>query len=120
MEVRNILNQVTEAYGKNFRTAPTQDGEPRVRERTAPARQAEAQAPERANPLAQLAEPLERFMTSIGVDIKININEDTGEMQAVVRDASGEKVIRKIPSDEVLRLAASIREMNDHYLDRAL
>jgi flagellar protein FlaG len=70
--------------------------------------------------LLRLTEPVERFMARVGVEIKFTVHEQTGQVQAEVRDASGEKVLRKVPADEVLRLAQSIREMSERVMDKAL
>lgn len=120
MEVNEALQTVAKTYGKNFRI----DNENTRRrfgqgpETQKPAEAAEA--PERSAVLERTVQPVERFMQSIGVEIKFHLHEETGEMQAEVMDPAGEKVIRKIPSDEILRLAASIKEMSDHFLNKAL
>ena len=67
-----------------------------------------------------IAEPIEKLLKSVGVELKFNIHEDTGEVQAEVRDADGEKVIRKIPPDEQLDLAASIKKLSTVFLNRTL
>ena len=67
-----------------------------------------------------IADPIEKLLRSVGVELKFHIHEDTGEVQAEVRDADGEKIIRKIPPDEQLDLAASIKELSTVFLNRTL
>ncbi|MCK9238972.1 flagellar protein FlaG [Desulfocurvus sp.] len=107
---------VARVYGKNQQRP--QEAAPRREAET----DAEASTPESetAAALMRLAEPVERFMSKVGVEIKFLVHEQTGQVQAEVRDASGQKVLRKVPADEMLRLAASIREMSDRFMDRAL
>ncbi len=120
MEVNDIVNATAQAYGKNFRI----DGEgtrSQAARGASTRKTAEAADPQdRGTVLEKVVQPVERFMGRIGVEIKFHVHEETGEMQAEVMDPSGEKVLRKIPSDEILRLAASIKEMSDHYLNKAL
>jgi flagellar protein FlaG len=59
-------------------------------------------------------------MSSIGVSLKFNIDERTDMVQVEVRDPETDKLIRKIPADEMLDLAASIENMVGLFLDRAL
>ena len=59
-------------------------------------------------------------MASIGVSLKFNIDERTDMVQVEVRDPETDKLIRKIPADEMLDLAASIENMVGLFLDKAL
>jgi flagellar protein FlaG len=65
------------------------------------------------------AQGVEKFMLNLGVDLKFRVS-DSGDIQAEVRQADGEKLIRKIPPDEVMELAESIRRMSGAFLDKAL
>jgi len=123
MEVMSVTSgaeaarSATKAYGKGARV----QGILARRERETGSGIAEGAAQsESGASLLRLAEPVERFMSSVGVEIKFHVHEQSGEVQAEVRDASGEKVLRKVPADELLRLAASIREMGEHFLSKAL
>ena len=78
--------------------------------------QAQASAGSRVQ---DFAAGVEKFMLNLGVDLKFNVS-DSGEIQAEVRQADGEKLIRKIPPDEVMELAESIRRMSGAFLDKAL
>lgn len=106
----------TTAYGNSYQVKRTvATGKPENGVDTSRAETTSA-----AKALEKLAEPIEKFVQSVGVDIKLNVDHDTGVIQAEVRDPSGEKVIRKLPSDEMLKLAASIREFSEHMVDRSL
>lgn len=116
MDYATIQVATTEGYGNNFRIqkdAGTQlrptaqnSGEPRPAENQTSSSRA-------ADRLLKLTAPVEQFMLSVGVSIKFHINEETEQIQAEVRSADGEKTIRKIPSDEIMKLAASIKELAD-------
>ena len=70
--------------------------------------------------LQHLTEAVDSYMASIGVSLKFNIDERTDTVQVEVRDPETDKLIRKIPADEMLDLAASIENMVGLFLDKAL
>lgn len=70
--------------------------------------------------LQHLTEAVDSYMTSMGVNLKFNIDERTDMVQVEVRDPKTNKLIRKIPADEMLDLAASIENMVGLFLDKAL
>ena len=70
--------------------------------------------------LQHLTEAVDSYMASIGVSLKFNIDERTDMVQVEVRDPETDKLIRKIPADEMLDLAASIENMVGLFLDKAL
>ena len=47
----------------------------------------------------------------MGVELKFHIHKGTNKIQVDVIDPEKNKVIRKIPPDELLNLAASIEQM---------
>lgn len=57
-------------------------------------------------------------LASQGVALKFSISEESEELQVEVRDATSDKVIRKIPSDEVVRLSRSIKDMAGVLMDK--
>lgn len=79
--------------------------------------QIEAQS-SRTGQVADFTAGVEKFMQSLGVQLSFNVS-DSGDVQAVVSQADGGKVIRKIPPDEVLELAESIKKMTGAFLDKA-
>jgi len=135
MQYANIQMNAAESYGKNFRLREAERAQsPQVREtEAAQAAKAvkddtgtngtEASARTRSvEALVKMTDPVERFMQSVGVSIKFHVNEETEQIQAEVKSADGEKTIRKIPSDEILKLVASIKELaeSEHTVDKAL
>ncbi|MFK4763713.1 flagellar protein FlaG [Desulfobaculum sp. SPO524] len=127
MNIKNIHITAAEAYGSSGTGLRPAQHHPDARQDKAtpsPTAREETQAQNARKQSVQAArevlEPMERFAENVGVDLKFHINTETGEMQAEVRDASGQKVIRKVPADEVLRLAASIKELSHSFFDRSL
>jgi flagellar protein FlaG len=70
--------------------------------------------------LQNLTDAVDSYMSSLGVNLKFHIDEKTDTVQVEVRDPQTQKLIRKIPADEMLELAASIEKMVGLFLDRAL
>lgn len=70
--------------------------------------------------LQHVTEALETYMRSQGVSLKFHVDERTDTVQVEVRDPDTDKLIRKIPADEMLELAASIEKMMGLFLDRTL
>lgn len=70
--------------------------------------------------LQNLTDAVDTYMSSLGVNLKFHIDERTDTVQVEVRDPDTQKLIRKIPADEMLDLAASIEKMVGLFLDRAL
>lgn len=70
--------------------------------------------------LQNVAEAMDAYMTSLGVNLKFNIDERTDTVQVEVRDPKTDRLIRKIPADEMLELAASIEKMVGLFLDKSL
>ena len=70
--------------------------------------------------LQNLTDAVDSYMSSLGVNLKFHIDEKTDTVQVEVRDPQTQKLIRKIPADEMLELAASIEKMVGLFLDRSL
>ena len=70
--------------------------------------------------LHHVIEAVESYMQSLGVNLKFHIDERTDVVQVEVRDPDTDKLIRKIPADEMLDLAASIEKMLGLFLNRTL
>jgi flagellar protein FlaG len=60
--------------------------------------------------LQNLTDAVDSYMSSLGVNLKFHIDEKTDTVQVEVRDPETQKLIRKIPADEMLELAASIEK----------
>lgn len=70
--------------------------------------------------LQNLTEAVDSYMSSLGVNLKFSVDEQTDIVQVEVRDPETDKLIRKIPGDEMLDLAASIENMVGLFLNKAL
>lgn len=70
--------------------------------------------------LQSLTEAVDSYMSSLGVNLKFSVDERTDIVQVEVRDPETDKLIRKIPGDEMLDLAASIENMVGLFLNKAL
>ncbi len=70
--------------------------------------------------LQNVTEAMDAYMSSMGVSLKFNIDERTDTIQVEVRNPETDKLIRKIPADEMLDLAASIENMVGLFLDKTL
>lgn len=128
MVYTELTHGVREAYGKNFRLDKAAEPPP-AKHQDAKANEAtktDTESAERTDngaELLKIVEPMEQLMNSVGVDISFRIDEETKQVQAEVRTPDGERVIRKVPSDEILKLAASIRELtqsHDTFVERTL
>ena len=106
----NYGSYASKATDTNTRAEPRQTAEAADSARNA----------EKSNGFESVGAPIERLLKSVGVELKFHIHEDTGEVQAEVRDADGEKILRKIPPDAQLDLAASIKELSTIFLNRSL
>ena len=70
--------------------------------------------------LEHVAEAMDSYLSSLGVNLKFQIDERTEKIQVEVREPKTDKLIRKIPADEMLELAASIEHMAGLFLDKTL
>lgn len=70
--------------------------------------------------LQHVAEAVDSYVSSMGVHLKFHIDEHTDTVQVEVRDPETDKLIRKIPADEMLELAASMEQMVGILLDKQL
>ncbi len=55
---------------------------------------------------------LNGFVQNLNRDIEFSFHEESGRTVVTVLDSETEKVIRKIPSDEVLRIAESLENLS--------
>lgn len=63
---------------------------------------------------------MEKFSHTLGVSLKLHFDERSNMIQAEVRDSSGEKVLRRLPPDEIIDLAVSIRKLSGLLAERSL
>lgn len=79
-----------------------------------------AQPPLSRQTVEEVTEAMSAYMASLGVELQFHIDESTDRIQVEVRDPRTDKLIRKIPPDDILRLAAAIEETVGVLVDRAL
>jgi flagellar protein FlaG len=68
--------------------------------------------------ISRIAETMDSYVQSIQRDLKINVDENTGKIIVKVISRENGKVIREIPPDELLDLAARIEEMTGILFDK--
>ncbi|WP_022662338.1 flagellar protein FlaG [Paucidesulfovibrio longus] len=60
----------------------------------------------------QMLDSAESKLEMHGVSLRFKINDDAEGVQVEVRDPKTDKIIRKIPEDEMLRLSSHIKDFN--------
>ncbi|BDV00578.1 hypothetical protein TDMWS_06630 [Thermodesulfomicrobium sp. WS] len=68
----------------------------------------------------EVADAMSAYMASLGVELRFHVDDSTDRLQVEVRDPQTDKLIRKIPPDDILRLAAAIEETVGVLVDRSL
>lgn len=68
----------------------------------------------------KVSNALEQFWKAMGVSLQFHVDEDSNKIQVSIVDPSTNKVIRKIPSDELLDMAAAIRDSTGVFVDMDL
>lgn len=61
---------------------------------------------------------LEEALAERGLKLKYHVDEASDTVQVEIVDPESGKVVRKLPPDEILKLARSVREMARGFLDR--
>lgn len=54
------------------------------------------------------------------LELKYTINEDSGDIQVELINSENDKVVRKIPADELIKLHSSLKEMAGAFLNRSV
>lgn len=62
--------------------------------------------------LGNKVEKLNRFFQNLNRDLHFSVHKETGRVIVTVVDAETDKVIRKIPSDEILKIAESLENLS--------
>ena len=63
-----------------------------------------------AESVAQAVQKIVSYGESLGRSLAISVDERSGDFIVKVQNSSTEEVVRQIPSEEVLRIAAAIKE----------
>jgi flagellar protein FlaG len=67
-------------------------------------------SPLNAEETRNLAAKAETALREQGVDLKFVVSEDAGQVQVEIHDAASDKLIRKVPQDELLQLQQSLKQ----------
>jgi flagellar protein FlaG len=112
-----IKSQEMKAAGPVFNPRPV---EPRSN-KASPSEEKPSGAGARADPIdpikneqqkiVHIAEAMDNYLDSVQCDIEITVYEKTGDILVKVISKSDGKVIREIPPEEMLNLAAKMEEM---------
>lgn len=68
--------------------------------------------------LAEAKEKLDAALGSLGLKLKYHVDESTDKLQVEVIEPDSGKVLRKLPPDDILKLARSVQEMARGFLDK--
>lgn len=68
----------------------------------------------------KVLEDTQQHLHERGVDLKFRIDQDSGDIQVELVNKENEKIVRKIPADEVLKLSNSLKEMAGAFLNRSV
>ena len=68
--------------------------------------------------LTRITDALNKEMDPLGTNVRFGFNDKIEEMYVSVIEASSNRVIRKIPSDEAMRLMAKMREISGIIFDK--
>jgi flagellar protein FlaG len=63
-----------------------------------------------AEAVAQAVQKIVSYGESLGRSLAISVDERSGDFIVKVQNSSTDEVVRQIPSEEVLRIAAAIKE----------
>jgi len=106
-----IKSQEMKEAGPVFNPRPV---EPRSN-KASPREERPSGAGARAGPdiqkIERIAEAMDSYLDSVQCDLKIRVYEKTGDILVKVISKSDGKVIREIPPEEMLNLAAKMEEM---------
>lgn len=114
MELQNQGMQVVAAAGEKLVKRPALTDKPQMRpnavEGDARENRTESASLDKAEAQEMVAD-IQSKLDSQGVELKIKLVEDAGAVQVEVRDQESDKLIRKLPPDDMLKLSASMKEL---------
>jgi len=70
--------------------------------------------------LFQAVEAADERMQDLGLHIRLRVGENSERLQVEIYDPETKEVIRRLPPDEIIKLAESLEEMAGVILDRSL
>jgi flagellar protein FlaG len=75
-------------------------------------------APLTREAVQQALNEAQQQLSTRGVTLKFNLIDNSKDVQVEVVDSANQKVIRKIPADEAVKLSASIRNMAGVFMNK--
>jgi uncharacterized FlaG/YvyC family protein len=70
--------------------------------------------------IERMVEAMDNYVRSIQRDLKIQVNQDTGDIVVKVLSRESGKVIREIPPENLLKLASKMEEMAGVLLQKSV
>jgi flagellar protein FlaG len=70
--------------------------------------------------LEAAAEKVQSQLENEGISLTFKITEESGDLQVEMINTESKKVIRKMPSDELLKLSTSMKKLAGGFLNRAV
>lgn len=108
----------TQAAGQLRSTAPAPQTTTGTLEAQTDAKSQSAAAAADKMTAQETAQKLQQQLQASGTDLKIRVLDDSkSQVQVEIVDERSNKVLRKIPQDDLLKLSASIKEMTGVLLD---
>lgn len=68
--------------------------------------------------LDKLKEELNKELNSLNVDAKFGYDDKTGAMYVSIYEKDTDKLLRKVPSDEVLKMMSKMKELMGSIIDK--
>ena len=69
--------------------------------------------------VSKLVEEIQEQAAKAGVQLKFKLREDSGDLQVEIVEAESQKVVRKIPPDDLIKLSESMEELAGGLVDRS-
>ena len=114
IKTKTIASSVKIQDSKVSTTAPNSDNVAETQERIqlAKSRNASKSQEIAQDKIDRIAKAMDNYLRTTDKDLKIKIHNETGKIMVKVISGSDGKVIREIPSEELLNLAAKVEEMS--------
>lgn len=77
-----------------------------------------SQAPLDRKDVEKLVTDVQKDFDSRGITLKFNLIDNSSDIQVEVMDSEKNKVIRKIPADELVKLSASIKNLAGVFVNK--
>jgi uncharacterized FlaG/YvyC family protein len=113
--IKSVVHSAEQGFSAPSHIATTEQDRPKVSEKNFYKINTEKKTEEK---IARISELMDSYVRSIQRDIKIQVNNETGDIMVKVISQETGKVIREIPSQEMLELAARMEEISGVFFDQ--